>query len=146
MGGRACLVDPERPSRFPSATERRHLADVAVHGHFLSGEQEIIGTQFPLPGEELRLQPARGRLRADTTDDEGAPVTLEQGPGPGDQQSGNLGEVLSRDQRQVMYVLEIVIETVLRPLLYSSLRCLLKPTSWPNSVQKPSGGFLNLAS
>lgn len=59
VGGRACLVDPvpETPSRFPSVTERRHLADVSADGHFLFGDQEIIGTQLPLPGAELGLQP-----------------------------------------------------------------------------------------
>lgn len=50
-----CRHCPRDAQPIPSATERQQLADMSVDGHFWFGDQEIIGTQFPLPGTALGL-------------------------------------------------------------------------------------------
>ncbi|RSL61911.1 hypothetical protein CEP54_005983 [Fusarium duplospermum] len=59
VDGRPCLVHPRptKPSLYAPRTERNVDADMVNDSVFLFGRQELIGAEFPAPGESMGLQP-----------------------------------------------------------------------------------------
>ena len=59
VDGRACLVQPTptEPSLHAPHIERHVEADLVNDVEFVFGFQELIGNQFPAPGELVGLQP-----------------------------------------------------------------------------------------
>lgn len=59
VDGRPCLVQPTptKPSLYAPHIERVVDADIVNDATFLFGRQELIGAQFPDPGELVGLQP-----------------------------------------------------------------------------------------
>lgn len=58
VDGRACLIEnpPEQPSFTPPPMERHVTANLTKDSLFLFGKQELIATQYPVPGTLTGLQ------------------------------------------------------------------------------------------
>lgn len=59
IDGRVCRVQPTpmEPSLYAPRVERVVEADLVNDRDFVFGKQELIGAQFPAPGELIGLQP-----------------------------------------------------------------------------------------